>query len=166
MKSPIPALVTGLWAGLVASLAAGPALALSCVPIGVGQSYNELSAAPGDYVVLLGDFDFEKIELPEQDLRNPDPEEVRFPARFTGQVLDDDGFGGDFALDLTVLLRCFGPWCAGQPDPGEALAFVQKTATGLVLGLGPCDGRHFSRPEPSDIALIEACHAQGACPTG
>lgn len=150
---------------LVASLAAGPALALSCVPMNVAHSYTDTAAAPGDFVVLHGHFDFEKIKLPESDLSNPDPEEISFPARFSGEVLGEDGFGGSYEMQLTVTLRCFGPWCASQPAPGPALAFVQKTATGLVLGVGPCDGRYFSSPAPADIALIETCHAGGACPS-
>ena len=50
-------------------------------------------------------------------------------------------------------------------DGREIEADVIVTATGLVLGVGPCDGRYFSSPAPADIALIETCHAGGACPS-
>ena len=152
-----------LTAALVGALSSGPALALSCLPADVRQSYTQVAEASETYVVLLGEFDFKDLKLPERDLSDPDPEEISFPARFTGQALGDDGFGGDYMLDMTVTLNCLGPWCAGQPAPGEALAFVQKTATGLVLGLGPCGGQHFAAPDPAQIEAVEACHTAGEC---
>ncbi|WP_010139095.1 hypothetical protein [Oceanicola sp. S124] len=163
MKTHAPVLAISLVTGIVATLAGGPALALSCLPADVRQSYTQVAEARETYVVLHGTFDFDVLDLPERDLSDPNPEEISFPARFTGEALGKGGFGGDYALDMTVTLNCLGPWCAGQPAPGEALAFVQKTATGLVLGLGPCGGHHFAAPDPEQVAAVEACHAAGTC---
>ena len=87
MLRDVLAVVTGC-------LAAGPALALSCLPWGPQDAYLEADAAVASYVVVQGRLSFDESLLPKTDWEHQEttPRETRIPARVRGQALQRGGF--------------------------------------------------------------------------
>lgn len=147
-------------------VSASEASALSCLRPDVARTFSEVAASEDIFVVLLGEFAFDTPPSTETGDINA-PRGVSFPARFVGQALGAEGFGGAVALDMTVALTCAGPWCGQMAPQGTpTVAFAEQTDAGYVLNVGPCGGRAFPEPEPEDIARIEACMRGEGCDEG
>lgn len=149
----------------LATLAAGPAQALSCLAPDVARSFEEANNAEVRYMVLHGTLDRGTPTLPEQDLTNPDPVVQRLPARVRGMALTPEGFSAAVQAQITLELGCTGPWCASLPENGDVLAFIELTNNGPMLRLSACGGHLFADPTEAQIALIASCQASG-CPSG
>ena len=72
-------------------LAAGPALALSCLRPDVARTYSQASEAEQAYVVVAGALRFDEGRLPENDGTNQDRRTVAIPARLEGKSLSRAG---------------------------------------------------------------------------
>ena len=145
-------------------LAPLPALALSCVPYGVPDAYQEAAAAEDGYVPVLGQIDFDPDLLPEVDWNNQQdvPPTTLIPATFRGDALSVRGVAQPFETDVVLEVQCFGPWCP-QPRPGRALAFLRQTSHSYVLSTTACGGFLFDQPTASQIKEVEECLAGRAC---
>lgn len=146
-------------------LAAGPALALSCTPHRVDETYAEAEAAADAYRVVHGVLHFDERLLPRVDMASQDrvPPETRIPARITGQALGRGGFVTPFAAEITLEIQCFGPWCAGAGSDMPYLAFLRQTREGYALRITPCGGFAFAKPSQEALQLVISCQAGGPC---
>ncbi|PVA06489.1 hypothetical protein [Thalassorhabdomicrobium marinisediminis] len=149
-------------AALCATLTAGQASALSCLPSDVARAFQQASDAEERYVVLLGSFSFDMPPQTSTDINRPDIR--RTEAQFTGEYLGADGFTSAPALTVDLEFDCLAAWCGALPETGdETLAFVEMVDNGYSLSVGPCFEKTFVRPSPEDVARVEACMRGDTC---
>ncbi|MEX1234107.1 MAG: hypothetical protein WEB56_03870 [Roseovarius sp.] len=144
---------------------AGPATALSCLPHDLARTFERVNSAPETYFALHGTLEFDASLLPEVDMADQQaaPPETRIPARISGEALGRIGFNRPFEGPVTLISKCFGPWCAQPPAGGDVLAFVRQDAEGLTLTVNPCGGDAFFAPEPDMLDKAHRCFTGGAC---
>lgn len=153
------------WAAIApAVLAPMQAAALSCAPYFVQNAFTEAAESADPYVVVEGELSFDTGELPQTDWANQEqtPPRTKINARLKGYSLAEGGFNEPFRANLTLIVTCAGPWCP-NPQPGLALAFLQRTEAGYELVQGPCGGFLFSNPDFQMIRAVEICFAGGDC---
>jgi hypothetical protein len=146
-----------------ALLAAGPAMALSCLRPDPAATFQSASASTDVYVVLRGSFAFDAGLMPAFDGNPVDTEPAPVAALFSGNALGPDGFTLPYETELLLQPSCAGPWCGGLVPTGDAIAFARDNGEGVyVIDLGPCGGSVF---EPTDdtVATIVQCMTGGAC---
>ncbi|WP_246557472.1 hypothetical protein [Roseovarius nubinhibens] len=156
-------------ATLVASSLAGPALALSCLPHDVTDSYTQAAEAEASYVVVHGRLVFDETRLPKVDMSNQaaTPESTRIPALISGKSLSKQGFERRFEAPISLDIECAGPWCAGAKSGIDYLAFLRVEPDGsYALALNPCGGQGFGEPSQEQLDQILACHTGGPCLSG
>ncbi|WP_299593052.1 hypothetical protein [uncultured Tateyamaria sp.] len=149
---------------VLACLAPMPALALSCMPYGVTNAYQEAAAAEEGYVPVLGTLDFDAKLVPEMDLSGQTPVQAvtLIPATFKGDALTVRGVSQPFETDLVLEVQCFGPWCP-QPQPGEMLGFLRQTDQSYVLHTNACGGFLFGRPTQEQVKQVKDCLGGRSC---
>ena len=138
-------------------LAAGPALALSCLRPDVARTYSQASEAEQAYVVVRGELRFDEARLPENGGTNQDRRVVTIPARLEGKSLSRAGFTTPFARDITLEVSCLGPWCGGAQSGVEYLAFLEKHGRNLVMVAEPCGSWAFPEPSAEQVKQVETC---------
>ncbi|WP_336096277.1 hypothetical protein [Roseovarius sp. CH_XMU1461] len=156
-------------ATLVASCLTGPALALSCLPHGVTDSYTQAAEAEASYVVVHGRLVFDESRLPKVDMTNQaaTPASTRIPALISGKSLSKQGFERRFEAPISLDIECAGPWCAGAKSGIDYLAFLRVEPDGsYALALNPCGGQGFGEPSQEQLDQILACHSGGPCQSG
>ena len=142
-----------------------PALALSCMPHDPARTFQRIDAAPETYIALHGTLTFDESLLPEVDMSNQQatPPETRIPARIAGKALGKDGYTVPFEGALTLISKCFGPWCAQPPSGETVLAFIRQNEAGPTLSVDPCGGDAFFAPSPEKLETIRACFSGDEC---
>lgn len=150
---------------LVLSLAAGPALSLSCLPADVVTSFNDAAASEQSYIVVHGRLEFDESKLPEVDINQQDetPPQTDIPARLVGKSLSKAGFKTDFDRPITLRAMCLGPWCGRATSGTEYLSFVQMTEDGYMLAITPCGGFEFAEPTKSMLNAVTSCFKGQTC---
>ncbi|MEL6464790.1 MAG: hypothetical protein AAFQ58_07460 [Pseudomonadota bacterium] len=141
-----------------------PAFALSCLPYGVTNAYQEAAAADEGYIPVLGTLDFDRGLLPARDLSGQSnvPPVTLIPATFRGEALTVRGLAQPFETDVVLEVQCSGPWCP-QPVPGEMLGFLRKTRHSYVLHTNACGGFLFVQPTKAQVAQVKDCLAGRTC---
>ncbi len=141
------------------SALATQAVALSCVPPDIKNTFNYLHAAPKTDVMGLG-----KVTAME-----PVPEYIRgedrhISAQFEGAFLRKSGQTKQQTVLLTVDITCVSVWCGNFPKTDkQMLVFLQKTDIGYQMESGPC-GRHFKiSPTSKDIRGLKQCLKNNGC---
>lgn len=140
-----------------------PAMALSCMRPSVEASFAEAVAAKESYLVVKGTITFDERKLPKPNMRTQTaPKRTVIKARFNGHSLNTAGFATLFEKPVDYVVRCAVIWCGGGQSGEEIVAFIERTATGYALEMGPCGGRAFpaTRDNVSDAI---ACIQSGAC---
>lgn len=145
---------------LCVTLAAGPALALSCARPDAARSFQNAAASTERYVILSGKFSFET--LPEK-LDGETLKQTQAQARFEGLLLTGDGFTEKVSADVTVELTCLGQWCAQVKPDADYLAFVQQSETALTWQIDPCNWAAFEAPTQEMIDTVTTCASGGTC---
>ncbi|WP_415922211.1 hypothetical protein [Tateyamaria sp. SN6-1] len=150
---------------LLIALAPGLAEALSCTPWGVTDAYLSADASPRDHIIVRGALQFDERLWPQVDLNRQDetPPLTLIPGRIEGHAFSRNGPDVPFAIDVTVQVACFGPWCAG-PAQGDVLAFVERTDDGHAVSFDPCGGTVFARPTADQIKAVTRCLKGRRCP--
>ena len=150
---------------LALTLAAGPALALSCLPSDLARTYHQAAEAEEVYVVVTGRLIFDEGKLPVVDYNNQQntPQNTFIPARLTGQSLTLNGFDTGFDQEITLNAKCFGPWCASPVSDVSYMAFLERRATGYMLDLDPCGGMAFPEPSAALQEEVLQCFQGGPC---
>ena len=146
-------------------LAASQAHALSCMRPDVATSFQRFAASEKSYVVLLGQFNFDKSLLPKAPDDNPNDTRPNtfIPATFAGKSLSRAGFVNDFTTQLTVNATCLGPWCSGMSSDVNTVAFVEKRGSDYTLTISPCGGAAFAKPSPQDLKVLTRCLQGKTC---
>lgn len=141
-----------------------PAFALSCVPHSVAIAYDQAAKAEAAYLPVRGTLHFDRRLLPKTDWDNQQatPAITRIPATFKGAALRARGAPVPIETQLTLEVRCLGPWCAA-PQPGDSLGFLRETAKGYVLSTNACGGFLFGKPTKAQVKELQACLAGQRC---
>ncbi|MCB1339707.1 MAG: hypothetical protein KDK24_01310 [Pseudooceanicola sp.] len=140
-------------------LLAGPAQALSCLPVGPREGYDLAAKSDKSYVVVAGVAAFDSGLLPRNrypTTENP-PAHNEIPARIKGRSLDTNGFLNPFDEAVTLDALCLGPWCGEMAGGGDYLMFLERRGSGYALVLSPCGDTHFRAPGAHDLEGIAAC---------
>ena len=145
---------------------AGQAKALSCVRPDVAHSYERAAQAEERFIILLGTFAFGDVPSSQTGNINQ-PREVEVRSRFEGAYLTQEGFVEAPTLAVDLNFTCAASWCGSLTSDGaEVLAFVEQTATGYELHVGPCGGTAFRAPTPEQIAQVQSCIRGEGCEAG
>jgi hypothetical protein len=152
-------------ASVVACVAAGPALALSCLPWGPTDAYLEAKHAVASYVVVEGRLHFDEGKLPKTDWDKQEltPQETNIPARVTGMALQRAGWLTPFDGAVTLQVQCYGPWCAGANDGADYVMFLEQRDAGYLLQVNPCGGFALDNSGGEAADKVLACHQGRRC---
>lgn len=140
-------------------LLAGPAQALSCLPVGPKEGYDLAANSEKTYVVVAGVAAFDSDQLPRGRYPAGDspPAHNTFPARIKGRSLDTNGFLTPFDSAVTIDALCLGPWCGEMVSGGDYLMYLERRGSRFALVLSPCGDTHFPSPKAQDLEGVAAC---------
>jgi len=144
------------------------AAALSCVPWYPEDSFNRGQSSPDDYVVVHGALEFPKSRLPQVDWSNQQdvPPETRFSATLRDPVFLAGRSKRDVTaedMEVTVIVRCAGPWCPGIEPGGTYLSFLRKVSDGYELEFGACEVMGWYEPDEDMMKRVRKCLAGRRC---
>ena len=141
-----------------------PVFALSCTPHSISSVYTQAANAKEAYLPVHGKLDFDLSHLPQTDWENQQatPNRTLIPATFKGTALRARGKPVPFETEVTLEVRCAGPWCP-TPQPGDSLGFLRETAEGYVLSTNACGGFLFARPSKGQVKELQDCLAGRHC---
>ncbi|WP_120499964.1 hypothetical protein [Roseovarius sp. EL26] len=144
---------------------AQPALSLSCLPPDVARTFKTASEVEDLYVIVHGVLSFDEKRVPKEDFDNQEntPPDTFVPATLKGRSLGLDGYSQSFDQDITLNVRCFGPWCGGARSGIEYLAFLKKDDDGYLLELDPCGGMGFGQPTKEMLDTSALCMRGNIC---
>lgn len=149
---------------LLALLAPGPALALSCLAPTVERSFQQVNDAPETYVAVHGRLTLHKNDMPSDGMiDNSPPQMTMVPARLEGLSMTRAGFEVPFEQDVTLEVACFGPWCGSIENGADVLAFVRRDADEYALNINPCGGHVFTPAKPAQLRQVVQCFNGGDC---
>lgn len=156
-------MLTGAATMATATLAAGSALALSCLPPSIETSFERWQDAPERYYVVSGTLTpaapLPRIpSLAETNGIGVDTSNLRGVYRVQGEVVYANQ---TVPIDHYVWVRvtCAGPWCGSFPAAGTSgvMAFEQLPDMTLELTAGACPGAIFSDPGGATAARVQQC---------
>jgi hypothetical protein len=153
-------------AGICAAfLIATPLHALSCAPYGLPEILQEVVKSEHGYVAVTGTLTFDTNKLPKPTRDNTaGPDLTKIKGNITGKSLSRAGFKNTFSTDLTLEVRCLGPWCARAKSNAEVLVFLKQTQNGYTLAVQPCGSHIVYRPTRSDLNSTKQCYLTNNCP--
>ncbi|MEP3636695.1 MAG: hypothetical protein ABJN14_05460 [Paracoccaceae bacterium] len=153
-----------IWRVLLLCFLPMPALALSCIPYGIQDAYLDAVESPEAYVIVRGKLTFDTSMLPKVDWNQQDkvPPVTNISARISGVHLGSFGKRASFSKDITLSIRCFGPWCGGAHE-GDVVAFLRRDDTRYVLETDPCGGFLFAAPNAEHMRSLQQCLDGKSC---
>ena len=126
---------------VLALVAAGPASALTCMRMDVGQSFENADMRPETFVVVLGSLTRTGENVPDGP-ETGDPNNrvgYAFEARFTGHVASSAGFVDPLSVPVKVVVECVIAWCGADSLSEHGLYFLRRDSeTQYVLEAGAC----------------------------
>lgn len=157
----------GLIVTFAVLLAAGQALALSCVPPDAARAFREADERPELMLMVLGELRFDPASVPTPPGGNgvapQNRPPVSFTARFVGHSAQRRGFRKPLDTPVEIRVHCASVWCGSVVPDTPILTFLEKTGSGYVLDLHPCSGNVIKSPTPQDISVALACLRREAC---
>jgi len=144
---------------------AGPAVALSCLPQDLNQTFQDAAQSEDAFVVVLGKVLFKKSQLPKTDFNNQQatkPDNL-ISARIQGRALNHDGFVVPFNREIVLNVQCYGPWCSSMEPGKQYLTFLRKANGGYLLETNPCGGFAISQPSKKTLEQVKACFRGEEC---
>ena len=141
---------------------AQPVSALTCMQGDIARDWQTASDASEDYRVVIGRLTFDASLLPE--MSNDAPQETLIPAQIDGRSLTTSGFDAPYARDVTLTVRCFGPWCGATTSGVQHLMFVKETSAGAEVELTPCPGMIYAEPSQALADQVLTCAQEGCTP--
>ncbi len=143
-----------------------PAVALSCLPWGIGDGLSEARTAKEGYLPVVGRLTFIEDDLPKVDWsRQQDtPPRTRLKAYLSGKAWNGRSVATQFAQAIHLDILCAGPWCASAVSGETVLALLRQDVDGHVLTVSPCGGMLFYGEEKALRSVVKACLARGDCP--
>ncbi len=157
--------MTAATTAMTTVLMAGNALALSCAPPTLEDSYKRWADAPERYFIVSGSLTPASPlpPLPAQGSPNSGIDTSNLRAVYRVQGEDVRGFSS-IPIDHYIWVRvgCAGPWCGQFPTAGTegVMALKQLPDGTLELGVGACPGSIF---DSSAKARVQQCMTSG-CP--
>ncbi len=152
---------------LAFALIGQPALALSCLPYGVQDSWIEASEASERYIVVQGDFTLTSITPPRPAPKAGEPlfampETQTYRADFQGLGLANATFSRPVSGQAIVTVNCVAQWC-GQVPTAPWIAFLREDGKGgYETEIGPCSSKVYA-DRSSVRGAVLSCAAGGAC---
>lgn len=110
----------GIAAAAMTALAS-PAIALSCMPADIEQSYKAAMESELAYGIFYGSIDIDDVEQPSKDGR-PQPYTAR--GVITAQEIQATGLSESFEHEVIVDVQCMGEWCGSASDVTEVVFFA------------------------------------------
>lgn len=141
------------------------ALALSCLPSGVTDSYLKAAHSDETYNVIKGRLRFDQKVLDRrlQILRNDQRGgSVVALAQLDGHALGDTGFTIPAKMKITLHLQCLGPWCPGATSDQDVIVFARQAGDQLIVELDACSGDLHQLTDQTEQAVL-SCHSGGEC---
>ncbi len=151
------------WLSLCLACLAGPATALSCLPVDVASAYRDADESEAQYVVVLGSFSFAPEALPRRDAHNDNPPSTLVDAQFSGHSFSGASFTAPGNFPVTIDAKCFAAWCGWMAPDVETLAFLKKQDGGYHLSVSPCGGLAFPEPTREQVNMVTACYRGKDC---
>lgn len=141
------------------------ALALSCLPWDVADSYILAQKSEKPYLVVRGRLTFDEEQLPQHmgAPKKRSTQEIVVQGQLVGFALSRNGFDTAFANRVDLAVRCFGPWCPNATSGTEYLAFITGNTHRFVLHLDPCAPMGFKEPTNAQIDTVITCLRSGRC---
>lgn len=141
------------------------AMALSCMPWNMEDSFQRAAQSADPYVIAYGRLVFSKDDLPQVDWGNQQnvPPETRIDARLTGHGLDGSGFDVPFDHPVEIVVRCAGPWCPALAPGAPYLAFLKRTGSGYQMDVGACTVMGYAEPDTEMLEKVQRCFNGAAC---
>ncbi|QBY01932.1 hypothetical protein E2K80_15370 [Rhodophyticola sp. CCM32] len=144
-----------------------PALAQTCQPPDVTDSFNTAGAREETFVMVVGELVRTGPEtlLPdeEQTASEGDPASYTFPGQFLGRVASANGFVDEVDVSVTVDVTCTADGCGAPPLETYALFFLRRDATRLVFEANPCDPFSYENPTEEELLEVIGCALGEAC---
>ncbi len=141
------------------------ALALSCLPSGITDSYLKAANSDSSYNVIKGRLRFDQASLDRrlQKLRNDQRGgSIVVAARLRGQALGAAGFTIPANVKLRLQLRCLGPWCPGATSDQDVIVFAKQAGDQLIVEIDACAGDLHQLSDEAERAVL-SCHSGGEC---
>ncbi len=146
---------------LAATLIAGQAMALTCLPPDAARLFTWANEAEESYMAVRGTFTPEPRRPPK--VVKGDQGYTEWQGRLVGRSLGPRGFSLPYDTEITLRGECIGPWCVAEPPEGVMLALVELTEAGPVLTTDSCSRSILRAPTRDDIRTILRCQKGGAC---
>ncbi|MCV6592691.1 MAG: hypothetical protein OIF48_07050 [Silicimonas sp.] len=152
---------------LALACAAGPALALSCLPPDPVQSYMFARDDDALHSMVIGRISSDRpIAEPRATQASQFKDNhAESPVTLTGRGLTADGFTVDVRQKITLRLSCAAAWCPGAPPLDQELFLIfrhDNDARIAEIGACPMNALPWSA---EDEARVVACHRKGQCET-
>lgn len=154
-----------VWAGFLWVVWNSTALALSCLPFGITDSYLNAAQSDAEYNVLKGHLTFSQTELDSQLERARHKNggtPVSINARLRGFALGAQGFDIAATVDVTLKLNCLGPWCPHATSGRDVIVFAKKSGNTLSVTMDACSGDLYALTPEEEHEVLQ-CHTGGAC---
>lgn len=149
------------------AVVAQPALALSCLPYGVQDTWLDATAASERYIVVAGAFELTATTSPRPAPKPGEsligmPQAQTYSASFTGQALSGATFSHSVSGKATVSVNCVAQWCGNLPA-APWIAFLREDGQGgYETEIGPCASKVYA-DTPSTRGAVTSCASGGAC---
>ncbi|QFU10193.1 hypothetical protein PARPLA_00242 [Rhodobacteraceae bacterium THAF1] len=157
-------MIRSVLAAAAISLAAQPALALSCIVPDVARSTQAAMDSSETYRIVVGKFEFDTLSPPFDGTTLGDGEAASIPAQFNGYALTSDGFTDPTRDKVILNVTCMMQSCGGIGSGVETLAFLRSDGADPILELGPCPQWAFPTPTDAQKQTVLDC-VTGDCPT-
>lgn len=150
-------------------VAAGPAMALSCLAPSVAGTYRFAADSPENYVIAVGGINATGPSNPPEgavalggDINNM--QGYTLPARFDGMIFTGSGFTQPWNQQIAVEVTCTIAWCGSYSDQADALFFFRQEANGAyTLEENACPGNVFPNPTGAQLRQVSQCYQGGNC---
>lgn len=150
-------------------VAAGPAVALSCVAPSVAGSYGFADDSPENYVIAVGALTAVGPSVPPQGAvaQGGDINQMAGftqQAHFSGMTFTGSGFNAPLDAQISADVTCVSAWCGSYVDQANALFFFRQDTNGTyVLSLHACPGNVFPNPTQAQLSQVSQCYNSGTC---
>ena len=141
-------------AATVAMLIASPAAALSCMRPSFDRSFDQARDAEEAYGILAGSIDVDEVKVKQASKDGTTPYSVM--GMFTGAAIYSEGLSENFQREITVEVKCYGPWCGNAQDIEDVILFAKLGAAGsLMVEDNPCGGTFFGADKVGIARAVE-----------
>jgi len=153
-----------LMATCLVFLTANYAVALSCVRSTIEGSFIGFSEAEEQYILVSGSLvNKRNVVLGPEIQGGMGNRSENFTATFVGNQATRVGFDRTIEITVAVSAICGGPWCGAVAMDTPMITFLEITAYGHQLAVGPCYDNVFYNPTKDQIRRVLQCLRGGVC---